>query len=572
MRRALCGQPAAPGRALGQARVRLVHVLEVPEQHIAPSAAAAELARLHAAIARVRSDLQRLRAELHGALAHEVGEFLDLHTLLLDDPELLQGLDDLVAREHYSADYALRVQADRLAAVFERMDDAYFRSRAEDVDQVMGRIHAALHQCEDTVSGVAGEIVLTDGIAPADLVRLQAEGILAIVTAGGSPLSHSAILARSLHLPLIVGLGEALQQVNDGDVLLVDGGSGEVIIAPDAGDLQRHHACLHERARVRQQRSCPPAPAQTRDGAAIGLYANADSPADVREARALGALGIGLYRTELTFLQHGGVPDEDAQYRACRDLVREARGASVTIRTLDIGADKLDPGGLAPRDEPNPALGLRGVRLSLAQPELFNTQLRAILRASADGPVRILLPMVSGREDVLAVRHALARAADELRSQGHALAAHVPLGAMVEVPAAAIALPAYIDLVEFIAIGTNDLVQYLLAADRVNDDLAGLYTPLHPALPRVLRAIVTTARARKKPVSVCGEIAGDAQFTPLLLALGLDELSMHPARLAEVRQTISRLERSALRARLPALLRARDHAGMVRWLQRAQPQ
>jgi len=572
LRRALRGHPAAPGNALGRARVRIAHALEVPEQHIQPTAAAAELARLHAAIARVRAELHHLRAELHGALAQEVGEFLDLHALLLDDPELLQGLDDLIARGHYSADYALRVQRDRLAAVFERMDDAYFRSRIEDIDQVIKRIHAALHQQDSTVSGLAGEIVLADGIAPAEIVQLQAQGILAVVTAGGSPLSHSAILARSLHLPLVVGIGEALQQVNDGDAVLVDGGSGEVIIAPDADDLRRHRARLRNTYRAARQRPRPAAPARTVDGVDIHLYANADSPADVRQARALGALGVGLYRTELMFLQHGGIPDEEAQYLACRALVREAGGASVTIRTLDIGADKLDSAGLAPRDEPNPALGLRGVRLSLAKPELLNTQLRAILRASAHGPVRILVPMVSGREQLQATGHAITRAADELRGEGHAIAGHVPLGAMVEVPAAAIALSACIDLVDFIAVGTNDLVQYLLAADRINDGLDGLYTPLHPALPRVLHAIVKTARAHRKPVSVCGEMAGECRFTPLLLALGVTELSMHPSHLAQVRETICCLDFSALRARLPALLRARDHASLLHWLQRTRTQ
>ena len=565
MRKDLSAHGASRGCALGRARVRLPHALEVREERI--DDVDGELARLHAAIDAVREEMRALRARLHGALAHEVGEFLDLHALLLDDPELLHGLDDLIRSGRYSADYALRLQRDRIAAVFAGMDDPYLRSRVDDIDQVIGRVHAALHRREADLQGVAGEILVTDNVAPAELAQLQSRGVMAVVTSGGSALSHSAIMARSLHLPLIVGAAEALQNVNDGDVLVVDGGSGLLIREPDAADLRDHRERLREQARERKQlHRLRREPSRTRDGVDIRLWANAESLEDVAEAHALGAAGVGLYRTEFLFLQRDAVPDEEEQFRAYRDLVLGMTGRTVTIRTLDLGADKADRTGLALRGEQNPALGLRGIRLSLAREALFETQLRAIVRASGYGPVRVLLPMISSREEVLAVRKLLQRAVRDVRGQGHETADAIPLGAMIEVPAAAIALPGFIAAIDFVSIGTNDLVQYLLAADRNNEALGELYSPLHPALLRLLHSVIRTARARGKPAAVCGEMAGDAALAPLLLALGLEEFSLHPATLLEVRHAIRDSDLSRLRARSNSLLRARDRKGIEAWI------
>ncbi len=565
MRKDLSAHGASRGCALGRARVRLPHALEVREERI--DDVDGELARLHAAIDAVREEMRALRARLHGALAHEVGEFLDLHALLLDDPELLHGLDDLIRSGRYSADYALRLQRDRIAAVFAGMDDPYLRSRVDDIDQVIGRVHAALHRREADLQGVAGEILVTDNVAPAELAQLQSRGVMAVVTSGGSALSHSAIMARSLHLPLIVGAAEALQNVNDGDVLVVDGGSGLLIREPDAADLRDHRERLREQARERKQlHRLRREPSRTRDGVDIRLWANAESREDVAEAHALGAAGVGLYRTEFLFLQRDAVPDEEEQFRAYRDLVLGMTGRTVTIRTLDLGADKADRTGLALRGEQNPALGLRGIRLSLAREALFETQLRAIVRASGYGPVRVLLPMISSREEVLAVRKLLQRAVRDVRGQGHETADAIPLGAMIEVPAAAIALPGFIAAIDFVSIGTNDLVQYLLAADRNNEALGELYSPLHPALLRLLHSVIRTARARGKPAAVCGEMAGDAALAPLLLALGLEEFSLHPATLLEVRHAIRDSDLSRLRARANSLLRARDRKGIEAWI------
>ena len=571
MRQPFPGQGASRGNALGRARVRQPHALEVAEERIARTAVPGEIVRLHEAIDMVRTELRDLRSRLHGALASEVGEFLDLHALLLDDPELLQGLDELITRQRYGADYALRLQRNRLAAVFERMDDPYFRSRVEDIDHVIGRIHSALHRHDAQVAGIAGEILVADALAPSEVARLHARGVLGIVTSGGSMLSHSAILARSLHLPLVVGAPQALAQVNDGDVLMIDGGTGLVIVDPDADDLRAHRERVRDGKRERRQlHRLRREPSRTRDGVDIRLYANAESREDVAESHALGAAGVGLYRTEFLFLQRDGLPSEEEQFVAYRDLVLGLTGRIATIRTLDVGADKADGSGLALPFEPNPALGVRGVRLALRRRDVFATQLRAILRASGYGPLRILLPMVARREELLATRRLLRQTAAKLRREGHAVADGIPLGAMIEVPAAAIALPALVDLIDFISIGTNDLVQYLLAADRGNDALQDLHSPLHPAVLQLLHQVIATARAHGRTAAVCGEMAGDPLFTPLLLALGLEEFSVHPATLLEVRRELRAHDLSALRKRAPALLRARDRAGIERWLATAR--
>ncbi|TWI09459.1 phosphoenolpyruvate--protein phosphotransferase [Aerolutibacter ruishenii] len=567
MRQVFQGLGASRGSALGRARVRLPHALEVAEEHVGADEVEGELARLHGAIDQVRTGMHALRERLHGALAHEVGEFLDLHTLLLDDPELLQGLDALIRTGRYTADYALRLQRDRIVSVFEAMDDDYFRTRVDDIDQVIGRIHAALHRHVTDMAGVAGEILITDNVAPAELAQLQAQGVVAIVTAGGSTLSHSAILARSLHLPLVVGATQALQKANDGDALIVDGGSGLVVLEPGPDDLREHRT--RERSYIRERKELHRLrrePTRTRDGHDIQLQANAESREDVAEAHALGATGIGLYRTEFLFLQRHELPDEEEQFRAYRDVVLGMSGRPVTIRTLDLGADKADRTGLALRDEPNPALGLRGVRLSMARTGLLDTQLRAALRASGYGPLRILVPMVTSREEIAAVRTRIKLLGRELRTQGYEIADYVPLGAMIEVPAAALALPGYIGKVDFLSIGTNDLVQYLLAADRNNEALVDLYTPLHPAVIRLLRDVIRLAHARGKSVAVCGEMAGDPAFTPLLLALGLTEFSLHPGTLLEVRRRIRECDLAGLKARAPSLMRARDRADIEAWL------
>ncbi|MBS0569936.1 MAG: phosphoenolpyruvate--protein phosphotransferase [Proteobacteria bacterium] len=567
----IAGSPAARGMALGRARLVQPSQIRVDERPLAETEIETEVERLRLALDTARNELKALRDKLHGALAREVGEFIDAHSLILDDPALTEGLFTLIRQGRYRAGLALKMQRDRLAAAFDAIDDPYLRSRREDIDHVVGRVQAALNRdttrAERQIASRVGTILVGDTIAPADVAHLTEHGVLGLVTTGGSPLSHSAILARSLRLPMVVGAREALEMLTDDDLLLIDGASGEIVAHPTAQDLARYRQFQREQARHQDALArFKHAPSRTLDGVHVHLYANAEMPADLALARACGAEGVGLYRTEFLFLQRRELPDEEEQFATYRDVALAMGGAPATIRTLDLGADKADATGLALASEPNPALGVRGVRLALRRPEIFATQLRAILRAGAFGPVRILVPMITSAAEISAVRGMIATCARELRSAGHEIADHHELGAMIEVPAAAIALPAIMRKVDFIAIGTNDLTQYLLAADRNNDALGDLYDPLHPAVLKLLAQIIAAGARARKPVTLCGEMAGDPRWTPLLIALGLTAFSMHPSSLLEVRQAIAACDHARLRRLAARLLRAQTRAGIERVL------
>lgn len=567
MRQRLPGLIAARGLALGRARVREARVLEIEERKLAPDEIEAEVARLVQAIDFIRHELTGLREQLQGALAQEIGEFLDIHAMLLDDPELSAGLTELIRTGLYPASYALKLQRDRLVAVFEAMDDPYLRSRREDVEHVLGRVQSVLQhgQAGTEIIGLAGDVLVVEAVAPAELAQLSERGVLAVLVARGSTLSHSAIMARSLGLPMLVMNPEVLARIPDGAALMVDAGRGEVIVEPGPDDLLELRRRQSEQARERRALArLRDQPTRTRDGIGVRLAANAEAREDVTEAFRLGADGIGLYRTELLFLQQREPPDEDTQLAAYRDAVLGMNGRPVSFRIFDLGADKADGAGISLAHEPNPALGLRGIRLALARPALLRSQLRAMLRASAYGPVRILAPMITRREEMVVLRRLLHACAAELRREGEHLVKPVELGAMVEVPAAAIALPAMLRTLDFVAIGTNDLIQYLLAVDRGNDALGEMFSPLYPAVIRTLHAVIRTCREAGKPVSVCGEIASDVQYTRLLLALGLTEFSMHPSNLLAVRAVIRESDLAQLRRRTGSLLRAGRRATLER--------
>ncbi len=573
MRLVLSGSGASRGMALGRARLEQPRRFPVDDSRLQADEVDVELERLEFALADARSDLQRVRDGLRGPLAREVGEFIDAHSLILQDPEFVAGLRDLIRVGRYRANAALKLQRDSLVAVFEAMDDAYLRSRREDIEHVIGRVQNALNREssveERKLAGRVGEILVSDTVAPSEMLPLAEHGALGVVLSAGSMLSHSAILARSLRLPMVVGVHSVLEHVQDGDLILIDGELGELIIHPAAQDLARYRTWQRELAEQGKRLALlRHVPTRTRDGVSIQLFANAEMPVDIASARALGAAGIGLYRTEFLFLQRKELPDEDEQFVTYRDLIVSMAGLPVTIRTLDLGADKVDDSGLALPAEPNPALGVRGVRLSLRAPHVLRTQLRAILRACAYGPIRILLPMVSCVEEVVSVRKLLAECAAELTAEGQVPAEHNGLGAMIEVPAAAIALPGMIRHLDFVSIGTNDLIQYTLAADRNNDDLGSLYDPLHPAILKLVAQTIAVCRRSKRHVSVCGEMAGDIRYTPLLIALGLTDFSMHPDRVLEVREVINALDHGILRGHARALLRAHSRDGILRALKR----
>ncbi|PWK81555.1 phosphoenolpyruvate--protein phosphotransferase [Fulvimonas soli] len=564
MRHILAGTPASRGMALGRARLVQPSRYLVDTRPLGDDEVEAELEHLHRALDTARQELRELRGKLHGALAREVNEFIDAHSLLLDDRELLQGLDDMVRIGRYRAGAALKKQRDRLAKVFEAMDDPYLRSRKEDIDQVINRVISALQRQttreERKLAARVGEILVADTIAPADMAHLAGNGLLGVVASSGSAYSHSAILARSLDLPMLVGTRDALSTIHDDDLILLDAERGETIVHPTAQDLARYRAWQREAAQQgRRLAALANAPTRTRDGAEIRLLANAEMAPDIAMARARGADGVGLYRTEFLFLRSKGLPSEDEQFIAYRDLVLGMGGLPVTIRTLDLGADKADAAGLVLRGEDNPALGVRGVRLSLRYPAVFTTQIRAILRAACYGPVRVLVPMVTVPDELIAVRTLFKLARQDLKRESVDLPEKLPLGAMIEVPAAAINVRALLEHADFLAIGTNDLAQYVLAADRGNDALDNIYNPLHPALLRLISHVIGAGRRADKPVSLCGEIGGDVRFTALLLALGLTEFSMHPGQLLHVRDRLASLDRGELRKLAPRLIRAHTH-------------
>ncbi len=557
----LAGIPGSPGLALGRARVIYPARFEVETAPLTPGEVAPELARFDAALVAARAELGALRQRLRGSLKRELAEFIDAHALILDDREFADGVREGIRRHHLRATAALKAHRDRIAAAFEAIEDPYLRSRREDIDQVVGRVFSALMRGDPTGAEPrkrdAAEIVVCDSAAPAELGHWHEHGALAVVLAGGSTYSHAAILARSLRWPQVCAVAGVLSQVRDGDLLLADGDNGRVIVRPDALDLARLREWQRADGRLRRARErLRSAETRTRDGVEIALHVNAEQPADLAQARRMGAAGVGLFRTEFLYLGHAEPPGEDVQYRAYREAVLAMAGKPVTLRTLDLGADKAAGTAVDVAPEANPALGLRGLRLSLARPQLFQRQLRAMLRASAYGPVRVLLPMIAGLEEARLARATFEHCRAVLARDGAPMAERVELGAMIEVPAAALVSAELAREMDFFAVGSNDLVQYVLAADRNNAAVSGLYDPLHPAVLRLLALVAENAAQAGIPVSVCGEIAGDPRFLPVLLALGYTEFSMRPNALLEARAALQTLSRKALRARTRRLLEA----------------
>ncbi|HET9033354.1 MAG TPA: phosphoenolpyruvate--protein phosphotransferase [Dokdonella sp.] len=577
MRLVLEGSGASRGMALGRARLEQPSRFLVVETPLEESEIADQLQRIDQAIAAAINELNVLRDKLDGPLAREVGEFIDAHRLILEDPEFVNGLHDLISEGRFHASAALKMQRESLVAVFEAMDDPYLRSRREDIEHVIGRVQGALNREssaeERKLASRVGEILVSDTVAPSELVPLAEHGVLGFILTAGSMLSHSAILARSLRLPMVVGSLDALAHLQDGDLILIDGDSGNVVAHPTAQDLAGYRQWQRETAQQDKRRArLRNADTRTVDGVDIKLHANAEMNGDVARARACGAAGIGLYRTEFLFLQRKDAPGEEEQFLAYRDLVLGMGGLPVTIRTLDLGADKADSAGLVLEDEPNPALGVRGVRLSLRIPQLMHTQLRAILRTTGYGPVRILIPMISAVEEIITVKRMIKECAMQLRTEGHEIADHFTIGAMIEVPAAAIALPSMIRHLDFVSIGTNDLVQYTLAVDRNNNELGDLYDPLHPAVLRLIAQTIAVGKRSRCPVTLCGEIAGDVNFTAMLIALGLTDFSMNPGLILEVRETVNSLDRGELRRLAPSLLHASDRESIRHIVQRMRVQ
>ena len=541
----LSGVAASRGIAIGTARLLEGNDFEVPEFQIPSEAVAAEIERYRRAVLSAKEGVLALSEKLQGPMAGEVKEFLDAHLLMMEDAALSEAPLEFIRSRAINAEWALKMAREQVAEVFAAMQDDYFRARADDVNQVVARIMAELTQKQtrfDVSDSLADVVIVADELEPAELTQMAERGVVGFLSETGGALTHASILARGLGLPYISGIVGARQMINDGAMLIVDGDRGIVLIQPDAERLQRYsekqadsRRKQHMLAKLRGQ------PCQTQDGVPIRLWANGELESELKLACDNGAVGVGLYRTEFVFLRAGRAPSEDEQFEDYAQAVKTMRGLPLTFRTLDIGADKKLPLGQNP-DEDNPALGLRGIRLSLSFLELFRTQLRAILRAAAFRPVRLLLPMLGQVQDVIKTRALIAECQYELEAQGLRCGKNLPLGGMIEVPAAAISAPLFARELDFMSIGTNDLTQYTLAVDRGNERLADWYNPLHPAVLRLLAMVIDAGNAANKPVALCGEMAGEVRYCKLLLALGLRDLSMNPRVILEVHDAISRVD------------------------------
>ncbi|NBS65383.1 MAG: phosphoenolpyruvate--protein phosphotransferase [Betaproteobacteria bacterium] len=555
----LSGSGIGGGIAIGRARVLEVASRDVPRRRIEPADIEAEQLRLSQAIGQVKAELAGLVEGLPQGAPTEAAALLEVHAMILDDPALSGAARASIVEHLWNAEWAMSAQAGHLAAQFEALDDAYLRERGRDVQQVADRVMRALAGLGGPLAdGSEPVIFVAEDIAPADMLTMRCALGFAIDLGGTT--SHSAILARSMNVPAVLGLGAARMQVQDDDWVILDGDAGVVIVAPDdavLADYQaRQAAGERERAKLRALTGVA---AVTRDGQAISLQINIERPDEARDAAESGAGGVGLFRSEFLFMNRAELPCEDEQFEAYRQVVQALKGRPVTIRTIDIGADKTLNSGVAPAaSTANPALGRRAIRYSLAHPDVFLAQLRAILRASACGPVRLLVPMIAHHHEVDSLMTLLARAREDLRAARCAFDPALPVGAMIEVPAAALCAGYFARRLDFLSIGTNDLIQYTLAIDRVDHEVASLYDPFHPAVLRLVAGTIRAAREAGRPVSVCGEMAGDWRATALLLGMGLTEFSMHPASLLRVKREILQADTRWLSPRVSRIVRGND--------------
>ncbi|MCC2595693.1 phosphoenolpyruvate--protein phosphotransferase [Pusillimonas sp. MFBS29] len=547
------------GYAIGRAAVMSAAALEVAHYRIAEHEVDAECERLKTALTKARNELQLMADTLPEDAPRELGPLLTVHALLLDDPMLLEQTCALIIERQYNAEWALTSQGQLLVEQFALMEDEYLRERAADIRQVIERVLRVLSGSTALLPNLQADlgddplIVVARDISPADMLRLRGGRFAAFLTDLGGPTSHTAIVARSMNVPAVVGLGHFRALVRDGDILVADGFTGAVLVNPSEKVLeeyrQRQEAYRLQRAELALLRDTP---AETLDGIPIKLEANIELPEEALEAVAAGADGIGLFRSEFLFMGRHDLPSEEEQYQAYSSVVKTMGGRPVTIRTLDLGADKNLDGDVTVAA--NPALGLRAIRYCLANPDIFRTQLRALLRASLHGHVRILIPMISHMHEVRATQEAIEQACASLDADGVPYERNFSLGAMVEIPAIAIAIEPFVEALDFLSIGTNDLIQYTLAIDRGDSEVADLYDPMHPAVLRLIAHTINAGERAGKPVSICGEMAGDSTVTRMLLGLGLTGFSMHPQQLLDVKNEVRHAHSNALRVKVASAL------------------
>lgn len=537
----------SPGIAIGPAYIISSHGTPVPEYEITATQVEKELKRLHAAIAKTQRQLTQLKqkAESLPAGAEDIALLLEAYKGMLSGSRLVRGVEDLVRDSRINAEAAIQRQIATIKAGFAAMNDAYLAARADDVGEVGARlIRNLLQQNYNPFADVPeGSVIIAEEITPADTALMDPARVAGFATVLGGAEGHAAIMARALGLPAVAGVAGLLPDAKPGDMAIIDGDKGEIILRPDAEALQHYRQELaKKRQEDRKLRALKNVPPITADGTPIVLQANIELPRDIEGALEAGATGIGLLRTEFMFMNRPDLPGEDEQFEALRKLVHELDSRPLTVRTLDVGGEKLATAlGEAADASANPALGLRAIRLGLKEPKLLDTQLAAILRAGAYGPVRILIPMVSSASQMMQVRDRIMQVERRLHRRGVKTGNLPLLGAMIEIPAAALAADALARVCDFFAIGSNDLTQYTLAIDRGDDRVADLYNPFHPAVLRLIQFTAAAAWRANIPVSLCGEMAGDPRAAPLLLGLGLRELSMVPLRLPAVKQEIRQL-------------------------------
>ena len=564
---ALHGNGISRGIALGTAHVVHRNALDIVEYTVEEGALPAEEARLTQAVQQARDGLREMRERIPPNTPADISAFIDTHLLMLDDSALTDEPRRFIRERRCNAEWALKLQRDALVAVFDSMDDPYLRTRRDDVDHVINRVlrillnHApARHEVPE--GSLEGVILVADDLSPADALLMQHHGIVGFITEYGGPTSHTAIIARSLALPGVVGVPHARRYLREGELLIIDGDEGVVLADADARITEfyrgKREARQKRQARLARLRR---APAVTIDGIPVELQANVELEVDFDVARVAGARGVGLYRTEFLYMNRPDIPTEDEHYAAYKQLVEAFKQQPVTIRTLDIGADKQVSASVSTRaNTSNPALGLRAVRLGLKERDLLMPQLRAIIRASHLGAVRLMVPMLSHVEEALQVTALIRGIQNEFAQSGVAFDAGMPIGGMLEVPAAVAWTDGFAKVLDFLSIGTNDLIQYAVAIDRVNEEVAYLYDPLNPGVLRLIDMAIRLADGAECPIAMCGEMAGDKRYTRLLLALGLRTFSVHPSLLLEVKQVITETDVSAARRVATKALRTNDGA------------
>jgi phosphoenolpyruvate-protein phosphotransferase (PTS system enzyme I) len=556
----LQGVGISGGIAIGPAHLISHTSLEVAHYSVQKNRVAPEIARFDAAVGTVREELELLQVNVPATAPPEFAAFLDLHLMILNDATLSQTPRALIEQQQCNAEWALKQQMDSLLEQFEEIEDSYLRERREDVVQVVERVLKALLGQPKTVVGPTrgeGAILVAHDLSPADVIVFKQHQFGAFVTDLGGATSHTAILARSLNIPSIVALHHAWKMVRENELLIVDGNQGVLIVNPDKTALTEYRLRQEQLEIERQKlRRLKTTPATTLDGAGVELFANIELPGDMEQVKQSGATGVGLFRTEFLFMSRPDLPHEDEQFEAYRSVAEAMRGQPVVIRTLDIGADK----NLHEQQQvaTNPALGLRAIRYCLAEPRLFNTQLRAILRASHYGRIGLLLPMLSSRPELDQSLAMLAAAKAQLVEERIPFDAHLRVGGMIEIPAAALTLQSFIRKLDFLSIGTNDLIQYTLAIDRSDESVAHLYNPLHPAVLQLIAQTIRTADKAQTPVAICGEMAGEVRLTRLLLGFGLRQFSMHPAQLPAVKQVVLKTSLDDIRALTRRILQSED--------------